>query len=336
MKLITMAHLGEAQGAIETFKLKRVSPHLYRNEEIVLLLTGEGPFEAATKTALVIPKYPIKEIINIGIAGSLTSELKVGDFVPVRTHYLINGFTPAFKTFQSHSEGVDCLTSFERILDPKKAQSLRGMGKLVDREAWGVAMAARTAERPMRSYKLVSDNAGSLDACELVKGKALEFSLIIADKLSTILSSTEDSSEESFLPQGFHFTFSTRHQFKNLLKKLTIKDDKTSEDILENFHIQELRQLDILPKERTKILLTRMENAIDPVRPLLEKTREELTSLFLNKGVRIHIDPTWEKSSVTLTLEAATDQELSEKAEALMSLSIASFTKIMQGELDVE
>ena len=299
MKLITMAHAGEARGSIETFKLERITPHLYRNEELVLILTGEGPFEAATKTSLIIPKYPFSEVINIGIAGSLSPELKIGDFLPVRTHYLINGATPLFKTFQGHSTGVDCLTAFERILDPKKAEPLRGLGGLVDREAWGVAMAARTAELPMRSFKMVSDMAGSIDACELVKDKAVEYGLMLADELVKILDKKDDPAEESFLPHGLHFTFSTRHQFNNLLRKLSIKNEKTPEEILGSLPLHELRQLDILPKEKTRILLSKMEESIDPVRSMLEKTREEMTKNFLKEGVRIHIDPAWEKSSVT-------------------------------------
>ena len=64
MQLITMAHFGEAQAFIEKWNLEKVSEDLFKNKNLILLLTGEGPFEAATKTALTIPQYPIKKIIS--------------------------------------------------------------------------------------------------------------------------------------------------------------------------------------------------------------------------------------------------------------------------------
>lgn len=181
MHLITMAHPGEALGVIEKFNLKRVTADLFSGENLMLLLTGEGPMEAAIKTALLLPKHPFTEVINLGIAGTLSDEFKVGEIHEVRSLYLVQDLKPSFKTFQASERGLDCLTSFERILDPDKSLRLKGIGTLVDREAWGIVMTAKAHGIKFSSYKIISDVAGSLSACELVKENAPVFSAALAE-----------------------------------------------------------------------------------------------------------------------------------------------------------
>ena len=336
MHLITMAHLGEAQSVIQHFKLERITPELFKNEEMVLLLTGEGPFEAATKTALTLPKFPFQEVINIGIAGTFKDH-NIGDIVPVRTLYLVNDLKPAFKSFKAMSEGADCLTSFERILDPEKAQILKGIGHIVDREAWGVAMAAKTANIPFKCYKLISDMAGTLNACELIKENSQEFSDKIADFLKVLVGkSLESQTEEKMNIPGLHFTFTSNHQFKNLLKKLSIKEDQDHECIFNSLPLNELRALELSPKERTKRLIEMMEKRLDPFKVRLQEEKERLQKEFNQYEFKIDIDPHWEKSKLTISFEAGSDEDLQKKAEALKSLSLHSFNQIMNGKIHVE
>lgn len=327
-----MAHPGEAQGVIETFKIKKVSQDLFQNEELVLLLTGEGPFEAAIKTALTISKYPFKEILNLGIAGSLSDTFRPGDFVPVRTIYLVQDFRPQFKTFQSLENGADCLTSFERILDHEKAKGLRGIGKIVDREAWGVAMAAKTAGIPFKSYKLISDEAGTLGACELVKEKAREFSDQMALELKKILKS-ELHEDEGLEIKGLHFTFTTKHRFETLLQKIMIKEEKTRDEILSLLEVGVIAKLEVSPKERAKRLLDRMDDMVDPMKKILQKKKEVLEREFQEKGLKISIDPIWENPKATISFEAATDDELKKTSEILKNVSLKSFTDVMNGDV---
>lgn len=336
MHLITMAHLGEAQGVIEKFHLQRITPELFKNEEMVLLLTGEGPFEAATKTALLIPRFPFTQIMNLGIAGSLKGQ-SVGEIYPVRTLYLIQDLKPSFKSFGSQDEGLDCLTSFERILDPQKAIKLKGLGHLVDREGWGVAMAAKTAGIPFTAFKIISDVAGTIDACEIIKDRAHEFSEKLASFLETYLNKNEDiKSEEKISLPGFHFTFSTNHQLKNLLNKLSIKEQISEEDLLATLPLEELKELKLAPKERARRLLDHMENRIDPLKAQLARTKEELQNRFQKQGLKLETDGLWENPKLTISFEAGSDQEILDKIQVLKTLSIDSFTKIMNGEICVE
>lgn len=333
MNLITLAHHGEAQGIIEALKLKRLNQDTFHGENCILVLTGEGPFEALARTALAIPAYKIQRIINIGIAGSLCEELKPRDLISVRTTYLISEEKPHFKSFQSHPDGVDCLTSFERILDPEKALKYRGMGKIVDREAWGVAFAAKSAGLPFESYKVISDKAGTLDACELVREKAPIYSQIIADKITELLSEVTPSAPEQPEIAGLHFTFSTGHRFRNLMKKLSIKKELTETEVLKDLNLKAIQDLDILPKERTRRLLELMELELDPVKRKLHSVSENLTREIKNTGCDLSIDPQWENPKVKITIEAGSDQELQEKLQRLKGVSLSPFKNLMEGKL---
>lgn len=335
MYLITMAHLGEAQGTIDKFNLIKLRPDLYKNETMVLLITGEGPFEAATKTALTIAQYAFKEVINLGIAGTLTDELKIGDFFPVRSVYLINDLKPQFKSFPSLPEGKDCLTSFERLLDSKKAQVLKGIGSLVDREAWGVAMAAKTAGVPFRAYKIISDIAGTTNACELVKEKAQAFGESLAENLSTLLMTEEKKSEEVDLP-GFYFTFTTNHQFRSLMSKLEIKFQLNPKEILLKINIDEIKEMDLRPKEKAKILIEKLEHLLDPTKKILSDIQKEVTQEFLKEGFKVQIDPHWENPALIISFEAKNDSDIENKINSLRKVSLNRFSKIMKGDLNVE
>ena len=336
MHLITMAHLGEALSVIEKFRLVKKTPDLYVGEDLLLLITGEGPFEAAVKTALILPQYPIKEIINLGIAGTLDPELEVGQILAVRTIYLIQDLKPAFKTFGAFEAGHDCLTSFERILDPVKAVKLKGIGSLVDREAWGVAMVAKSHGTEFKAFKIISDLAGTILSCELVKTKAPEFSLALANHLENYLKRPKNGLPNFQLLAGFHFTFSTEHKFRNFLSKLSIKENVTEEFIHSTLPYKELLDKKILPKERARLLLEEMENRIDPTRVILNQKKSQWLEAFEQKGIKVHTDPQWEDPKVIISFEISSDEELSAKASSLHSLTIRPFLDLMKGHFHVE
>jgi hypothetical protein len=331
-----MAHIGEASSVIEKFKLTKKTPEFFVGENLLLLITGEGPFEAAVKTALLLPQFPIKEIINLGIAGTLDTELEVGEIHPVRTIYLVQDFKPTFKTFKSHEKGIDCITSFERILDPDKAQKLKGVATLVDREAWGIAMVAKTNGTDFKSFKIISDIAGTLDACELIKEKATDFSKALANFLGDYLRPiTKVEIEISSFP-GFYFTFTTEHKFKNLLTKLAIKENSSEAEVLATLPLSDLREKKLLQKERSRILMEEMENRIDPTRKILNDKKSQWLKSFEKEGLKVQTDPQWENPMVAVTIEATNDEELNLKLEALKHLSLKPFTDLMNGHLHVE
>ena len=336
MHLITMAHMGEAQGVIETFNLKRKNQNLFEGDELLLLLTGEGPFEAATLSALTLGQHTITNVVNLGIAGSLSPDFKVGEIHPVRTLYLVQDGKPAFKTFVGNSDGLDCITSFERIMDPKKAERLLGMGQLVDREAWGVAYAAKTAGIPFTSYKLISDVAGTPGACELIKEEAFEFSMKLAEYLKSLLNKTVLEENADFKLPGFHFTFTTTHRFQSLLKKISIKEEKSDEETLASLTYLDILEQKISPKERARLLMERMEEKLDPFKRELKDFSVGWTKDLKSKGIDVATDPNWEHERVSIRFEVESDEELKAKIKALDHFSVAPFKDVMEGKLHVE
>ena len=330
-----MAHMGEAQSIIELFNLEKKSPFLFHGEDLLLLITGEGPFEAATKTALILGEYSVTQITNLGVAGSLTNDYPVDSIHPVRTSYLAIDLKPNFKTFQLGSEGIDCITSFERILDQDKAQKLRGIGHLVDRELWGVATSAKTAGVPLRAFKIISDMAGTMEACEVVKDQAEGLSYKLAVFFKNSLCEVEsETPEETTLP-GFHFTFTMKHRYETLLKKLSLKEDKSEKEIQSSLHKEE-NYPETKPKERARLLISHMEDLLDPTKKILEAKKTAWLKDFTKSGIKVLTDPTWEEDKITLSFEASSDEELKAKALALQELSLASFHRLLNGELDVE
>lgn len=332
MQLITMAHLGEAQSVIENFGLTRLSAQLYQGEKLLCLITGEGPFEASTATASVLGKFEVSEVINIGIAGALSPELKVGDFCPVRSIYLVINGKPQFKSFKSNEDGHDCISSFERILDPDKAGLLSGVGQLVDREAWGVAYACKHHHVPFRAYKLISDQAGTLNACEVVKDDALEWSQKILRHLNEILSNKEVSSE-STSPDGFYFTFSSKHRFEDLLNKLSLRSHQSSSEILGSIPLDEMRELKISPKERSKKLISILEDKLDPLKAKLQRSLSDWKKPFEDKNIQIITDPDFEDADVKILFGVNDNQQLADKIAQIEKLDIGYYQKLRNGEL---
>jgi len=335
MHLITMAHLGEAQGVIQLFDLKRKSQDLFESDSMTLLLTGEGPFEASTKTAFHLGQKKFAQVINLGIAGSLKDNIKLGEVYPVRSLYLVIEGKPQFKTFQSAPEGLDCLTSFERILSHEKSLPLRGLGTLVDREAWGVAQAAKSCGTPFLSFKIVSDFAGTLGACEIARDEAFEWSLKLAKYLQSIVQKNAHQEGKLFLP-GLYFTFTTHHQFQNLLNKMSIKTEATLQEVLETLPLDKIKKEVSLPKERTKKLLQYMERTLDPIKDIVQNSLDHWQHPFKGHGIDLQLDPQWENRDVKVVFDVKNDQDLLAKIEILKSLSLKPYHDILEGQIDVE
>ena len=335
MHLITMAHLGEAQGVIDLLKLKRVTPQIFESEAITCLITGEGPFEAATAASALLGQKKFTKVINLGIAGSLNPEFLIGQIYPIRSLYLVIEGKPQFKSFKSFESGMDCLTSFERILSPDKALPLSGIGQLVDREAWGVAMAAKNAGVEFKAFKLVSDQAGSLGACELTREHAPEWSAKLAVFIKPHLGIKISESQELKLP-GFYFTFTTQNQFKQILKKISIREEMGEEDVLLTLPLESLREEKILPKERARLLLSFMEEKLDPLKKKLHDGLSSWKNPFEKKGIQLVTDPTWESSQIKVIMTLENQEDLKQKLETLSKLNLRPFYDLRDGNIHVE
>jgi hypothetical protein len=242
---------------------------------------------------------------------------------------------PQFKSFKSFEKGLDCVTSFERILNPAKALPLSGIANLVDREAWGVAMAAKTIGVPFHSYKLISDQAGSLGACEVVREKADEWSQMLALHLRSILIQ-EEKETHSFEMPGFHFTFTTRHQFEQLIKKISLRDELTQEEVLNSLPVEAIKNEILSPKERAKALLNFMEGKLDPLKEKLQVGLSNWKSKFEKNGITLQTDQSWESPEVKVSFNISNDADLKQKLKSLTELDLKPYSDLRNGNVHVE
>ena len=94
MILLTFAHRPEAKAFLSHFKSLRSHPkhkNLYvsQDEKIALLITAEGILTSSNSLSFslgLIPKVDL--IINLGVAGSLNPDLRVGDIIIGKNSYL--------------------------------------------------------------------------------------------------------------------------------------------------------------------------------------------------------------------------------------------------------
>lgn len=334
MKLITLAHYGEAQSIIDRFSLSKKSSELYQNDELTLLLTGEGPFEACASVSSLLGQKNFSEVINLGIAGALDQKLLVGEIFEIRSIYLAVEGKLQYKTFKGAGQ-KDLITSFERILGEDKAHPLRGFGDIVDREAWGVAFSCKEHGVPFRSFKLISDVAGTIGACEAVKESAQELSLKLLAKLEEVLGEVNETREESFhLGNEFYFTFSLKHRLHHLVGMITLRDEITALDVFKKIDLGALKELNITPKARAKLLMEKLELELDPFKGKLQEALSEWKGNY--QGLDIHTDPQWESQSVKFSFTVQNKNELEAKLELLAKVDLEPFYQILQGKVDVE
>lgn len=87
MKLIHTALLCEAMPIIEKFKLKKTSSDIYKNDDLIVAISGIG--EKKTKECLnkIFSTCKIKKAINIGIAGCKDKSIKLGEIFCINKEF---------------------------------------------------------------------------------------------------------------------------------------------------------------------------------------------------------------------------------------------------------
>ena len=94
--------------------------------------------------------------------------------------------------------------------------------------------------------------------------------------------------------------------------------------------------LEITPKEKSKILLDKLEHLLDPTKKILQDAQKNLIDEFNDVGLRIQTDPNWENPKAIISFEARNDLDIEEKISSLKKISLNKFTRLMNGEINVE
>lgn len=182
-KLLTFAHRGEAQAFLRQDRFQPLPfsvKGLYESESELLLLTGEGIQSVVERltTVCAVFQQKVSEIINLGIAGALNDEIKLGEIYAIRKVLREGIVSDSFPVFRSSDDTarVDCITAEKRVMEKSGAARLASFAPVVDRELWAIASLCSRFSLPFRSYKLISDHAGEDTDTADIKRRASEFS----------------------------------------------------------------------------------------------------------------------------------------------------------------
>ena len=173
MVLLTFAHLGEAQEFVNRKHTQKVDFHfsgLYKSDDEILLITKEGVQSTTERMASVCTYFSnkISHVINLGIAGSLSDNLQINQLYGIRKIFNENEIERTFQSEDARSK-IDCITASHRVMDDGYAERLSKIAQIVDRELWACASVCSLFNLPFKSYKLISDRAGSLTSMDDIK-----------------------------------------------------------------------------------------------------------------------------------------------------------------------
>ena len=188
MLLLTFAHKNEASAFIErkhTLPVDFSFPGLYRDNDQLLLVTGEGVTSTLQKVNTVCEYFggKLHQLVNLGIAGSLRSDLQINQIYGIRKVFYEPYLHTAEKTYSTGNDraSLDCITSFQPVASSEYAQKLAMFAQIADRELWANAHICKSYNLPLLAYKLISDQAGADTNAASIRGQGKEYSKHLFD-----------------------------------------------------------------------------------------------------------------------------------------------------------
>ncbi len=189
MNLIVFAHKAEAQNFLKEKTISQYSkklPNLYHCDKYYVLFLGKGighvTRDLASATLELSGK--IKQIINMGVAGSLSQELELNKIYPIKTCILAPNDLKRRETFdlQTQSDKLfTCITTQRMVDTPAYAKYLHNYADLVDMELWAISAVCHQLNMPLSAYKLISDYADNPTITKSVKQKAPFYSSLLKE-----------------------------------------------------------------------------------------------------------------------------------------------------------
>lgn len=344
MKLLTFAHRGEAQAFFSAYTFSPVEfffDGLFRSEQFFLLITGEGSQIASEKTISVLATYnfEIDEVFNIGVAGSLNPKCKKNDLFWIRTSYAHHAERLEFKSFSSKNKTAvnDCMTAFARVLDPGERLKFSHFANIVDRELWAVASAAHLFKKPIESLKIISDDqtTSANDICQLVKEEAPALSEKLLKEFQNHLKINPKKEQvktgNSFLDDPhFYFTTSQERKLASLVQGLKLKNIHP-----EALDLSAIKDSEVLPKEKTKLLLQYLNDELNPMAKTLRMALAKKLAPLNEASIITSFDNDFEQDWLNLSMKIQSTRDLEKCKNALKIFSYEDFKKVFNGDIDV-
>jgi adenosylhomocysteine nucleosidase len=164
---IVMATMIEAKPFVQKMPLRqaRKTPFfLFRNKQVLLLVSGIGKANAAMATAYLCLAFKPHLIFNLGAAGAARPGYDLGEIFHIRK--IVEPDRPDLKTGKPCIHRPDLLEGFKTaklatsdraVLDPENRQVIAQNADLLDMEGASVVQTCRTFESRCFLFKFVSD-----------------------------------------------------------------------------------------------------------------------------------------------------------------------------------
>ena len=344
MDLLCFAHRAEAEAFFvnQSYSSVKKAHNLYLHSDggTLVLIHGEGTHQTMTKICEVFGIFPeIKNVLNLGVAGSTCSSLRKNEIISIRTCYLgetSRGVSPEFKSFTlKEIDGLGCsdvMTTSRRVTDPKKKEIINHFADLIDRELWAICFSSKHFNKNIYSLKIVSDEVQEENFCQNVKDHAFALSLELykayqkyyLNKESNLNSTNDKCFKYLATNKSFYMTTSQKRLIVKVLRdlKLNLNDLKIIINSLE---------LNDNNKANSKILINALQERISPELSALKKSSTKLTKNLTSSGIRLQTDRTFESSRVSFSFDANDKNEFLKKVLALGNFSFEDWENFIEG-----
>jgi nucleoside phosphorylase len=347
MNLFTFAHRKEAEAFIDYLSFKPIAFYfdgLYKNQDSYLLITGEGLHNASEKTIAVLSSFAdqIDNLVNIGVAGSLSAKLKMSEIISVRTSYAHHAERLEFKSFTSKSSDttVDCMSVYDRVINISDRKKLSAFASLIDRELWSIASAAHLFKKSFQSIKYISDDLESENFCQLVinnsefiSKKLLDF-YMANNSNDTTLNPNEEDSYLTLKSTELYFTVTQKRSLLHLLSLLK-NTNFNEEEFLRSKDVKEIFGMEISAKEKTKKVLELLVIRINPIHSTITNKLTKIISPLKKDNIEVKYDRNFEDPTIEVSFKIDSQEKLDKIKESLSLFDFKQIQEVYDGKLDV-
>jgi adenosylhomocysteine nucleosidase len=198
---VIMATLLEAESFIEALCMEKVQEGplaAYRQEGIVLVISGIGKVNAAVATAACCTLFRPHRLLNLGAAGATGPSHSMGEICHITK--VIEYDRPLLRGNGPHVHTPEVLPGFREatlatqdraVIDAGHRREVSAVAELVDMEGSAVVQAGHRLGTPCVLFKFVSDTpelpSGYGDIVECIKKYRTPFCHFILDSVMPIL-----------------------------------------------------------------------------------------------------------------------------------------------------
>ena len=323
MILLVFAHLAEARAFLAHGSWTRIidpQVEIYQKSGVSLLICGEGMQNATEKTGYALSLLKeVSEVWNWGVAGSLNAKTEKQSIYEIRK-VLAERYArePEFRTY-TLSGTCDIVSARSRSLSMEQANFLENFAPLVDRELWAIASVCQFYKKPLRAWKLVSDNASSKE-CLSVQENAQEYSQQLYSRFmqespKESLAGGARENLEIYSNPLFYFTRSQKDLLENYLEVLRLQEEKNIWA-----PVASLSKDKLLPKDRSRKLLELLREKVNPFQAKVKNALFSKTEYLAKTPARVHFHPQYETDTVTFTAEIKNEADYQQAQLALAEL----------------